>query len=222
MIKPIFAFIAGLATPGGGHALIGNFKTGILLQGCLILLITITCLTRLITYPFAPLALFILIISLHIFSALFAWNSSGNSLSNNYSAIKTVIFFSISLATLSFLFISKSASLGINLYYIPSASMMPTLQPGDIILVDTWIYGHTQPAAGDIATFHDPLIPKRTLIKRVSNIRTTKGNEVSIFFQGDNADHSSDSRHFGWISADKVTGKYVRTLGLSGPKTYKK
>jgi signal peptidase I len=217
MIKPISVFFAGLVIPGGGHALVGKFKTGILFQGCLILLITLTCLTRVITYPFAPLTLFILILSAHILSAFHAWRSSENDQPNNYHAIKTVAFFSLALTTASFLFVSKSENLGINLYYIPSASMEPALQPGDIILVDTWIYSHTQPAAGDIATFHDPIIPKRTLIKRVADVRISPSKEISIFFRGDNIDHSSDSRHFGWINADKVTGKYIRTLGVSGP-----
>lgn len=90
--------------------------------------------------------------------------------------------------------------------------MQPALKPGDIILVDTWTYRSENPNINDIATFHDPLLSPRTLIKRVADIRGSSEEDLAIFFRGDNANHSSDSRYFGWIPVTEVTGRYVCAL----------
>jgi signal peptidase I len=45
---------------------------------------------------------------------------------------------------------------GLRSYTIPSASMMPTLQPGDHFLVDTRAYSDSGPQRGDVVTFVHP------------------------------------------------------------------
>lgn len=55
-------------------------------------------------------------------------------------------------------------------FYIPSESMLPTLQVNDFILVNEFIYDLTEPARGDIVVFHPPPTytgPNSDLIKRV-------------------------------------------------------
>lgn len=60
-------------------------------------------------------------------------------------------------------------------FYIPSGSMLPTLQINDFILVNEMIYEVADPSRGDIVVFHPPRDPqassqsedKTDLIKRV-------------------------------------------------------
>ena len=52
-------------------------------------------------------------------------------------------------------------------YRIPSPSMVPTLDPGDRVLVARFLYHFTPPARGDIVVFKYPLDPRVVFIKRV-------------------------------------------------------
>ncbi|MGO0122313.1 signal peptidase I [Desulfothermobacter acidiphilus] len=55
-------------------------------------------------------------------------------------------------------------------FYIPSGSMIPTLEQGDRILVAKFAYWFTTPQRGDIIVFHYPLNPKKDYIKRVIGV----------------------------------------------------
>lgn len=58
-------------------------------------------------------------------------------------------------------------------FYIPSASMVPTLKIGDLLLVDKLLYDFTDPVRGDIVVFHtDTSLTGETppLIKRVVGV----------------------------------------------------
>ena len=52
-------------------------------------------------------------------------------------------------------------------YRIPSGAMKPTLQIGDHILADKYIYKKTEPKRGDIVIFPFPADPSKDFIKRV-------------------------------------------------------
>jgi signal peptidase I len=52
-------------------------------------------------------------------------------------------------------------------YYIPSASMVPTLQVGDVLLVNKFQYRFTKPNEGDIVVFPPPIPSPDDFIKRV-------------------------------------------------------
>jgi signal peptidase I len=73
-------------------------------------------------------------------------------------------------------------------FKIPSGSMIPTLQVGDLILVNKFYYGirlpvinkkiiaNHDPARGDVMVFHYPIDPRVDYIKRVVGV---PGDEVS-------------------------------------------
>src|SRR3712207_1739652 len=52
-------------------------------------------------------------------------------------------------------------------FWIPSGSMIPTLQINDRVLVNKFIYRFTEPERGDIVVFESVDDPKTDLIKRV-------------------------------------------------------
>jgi signal peptidase I len=145
-------------------------------------------------------------------------------------------------------------------FKIPSGSMLPTLQVGDHILVNKFLYGVRLPITGtllipgsnpkrdDVVVFVYPLDPTKDFIKRVVG---TPGDSVEIrdkrvyvngervedphayfadgaakgggsprdnfgpvtvpadhiFVMGDNRDRSYDSRFWGFVDLNDVTGK---------------
>ncbi|MFQ6671937.1 MAG: signal peptidase I, partial [Candidatus Tectimicrobiota bacterium] len=62
-------------------------------------------------------------------------------------------------------------------FTIPSGSMVPTLQVGDYILVNKFIYHFTPVARGDIVVFRSPEDPDRDYIKRVIGLA---GEEIAV------------------------------------------
>src|SRR5215208_5751898 len=55
-------------------------------------------------------------------------------------------------------------------FWIPSGSMIPTLEIGDRVLVNKFIYRFTEPERGDIIVFQSVDNPDEDLIKRVVGI----------------------------------------------------
>ncbi|SJZ63608.1 signal peptidase I [Selenihalanaerobacter shriftii] len=65
----------------------------------------------------------------------------------------------------------------IQAFYIPSGSMRPTLEPGDRIFVNKFIYRFKNPERFDIIVFKYPVNPRKKFIKRVIGL---PGDTVSI------------------------------------------
>ena len=74
-------------------------------------------------------------------------------------------------------------------FYIPSESMLPTLEVNDFILVNELIYDFTDPSRGDIVVFHPPPTytgDKTDLIKRVVGVENDviEVKEGHLFLNG--------------------------------------
>ena len=76
---------------------------------------------------------------------------------------------------------------------VVGTSMEPALYEGDIVFA--W---HKKPKKGDIVIAN---AQGREVIKRITLFSPTQ-----LYIQGDNASHSTDSRHYGPITASDVTG----------------
>ena len=81
-------------------------------------------------------------------------------------------------------------------YYIPSASMLPTLQIHDVLLVDKFEYRFHQPNRGDIVVFPPPIPTPDDFIKRVigrpgDSLRVFAGN-VYVNEQALNEPYTAD------------------------------
>ena len=62
-------------------------------------------------------------------------------------------------------------------FWIPSGSMVPTLEIGDRVLVNKFIYRFTEPERGDIVVFRSVDEPDEDLIKRVVGV---PGDEIAV------------------------------------------
>ncbi len=79
-------------------------------------------------------------------------------------------------------------------------SMLPTLAPGDRLLV----LRDGRVRAGDVVAVADPRLPARTMVKRVA----TTG-PLGVVVVGDNAAASTDSRVLGPVAARSIRGRAV-------------
>jgi len=116
-------------------------------------------------------------------------------------------------------------------YHVPSGSMLPTIEPGDRILVNKLAYGFRVPFSnwylvesggpqhGDVVVFESPE-DGEVLIKRVigcpGDIVTIRGRRVVVpankyYLLGDNRGNSHDGRMFGLVDRSAVLG---RALGV--------
>lgn len=71
-------------------------------------------------------------------------------------------------------------------FYIPSASMEPTLYPRDRIIVNKIVYKFHQPERGDVVVFKYPLDTQRDFIKRVIALEgeTVEVRDSYVFING--------------------------------------
>ena len=83
-------------------------------------------------------------------------------------------------------------------------SMYPTFNDGDIIL-GCRLFSLKRKA---IYVFRPP-VGEKYVIKRLTQVSSITNK---LFFEGDNADHSYDSRMYGYISRDKVVARYILTI----------
>jgi signal peptidase I len=111
-------------------------------------------------------------------------------------------------------------------FRIPSGSMLPTLQSGDLILVNKFTYGLRlpvidtkvipigQPQRGDVMVFRYPVDPSVDYIKRVVGL---PGDQVAyldkkLYINGKEVPRKADGQYF---EPDRVayTAQFIETLG---------
>ena len=199
-----FGLIFSLFLPGGSLVFAGLYKTATTIPLIGVLWVFLCSYFRWVITPEGFVLMLCGLLTLHVSSFLFglvkalSFNNKG-SLFNNFSLI---ILFTLNLVITFACHQHKAKLFGFAFYHIPSVSMQPTLQVGDVIVVDTW---------NKKVNIQDIVVTKITakslvLVKRVSN--TQKGsNGKELFILGDNRHRSTDSRKFGWIPAHYLIGK---------------
>ncbi len=85
---------------------------------------------------------------------------------------------------------------------IAGNSMLPMFKDGDEVLVSRRLARQRSPIVGEIVVCQHPTTADFLLVKRVEAVR----EDGACFVVGDNPSASSDSRQFGWISADNILG----------------
>lgn len=89
-------------------------------------------------------------------------------------------------------------------WVVRGESMLPTLLPGDRLVVDLWTLRHRAPRVGEIVLVRRPG-SEAVLVKRV--VRTLAGGAVWV--EGDHRASSDDSRAFGAVGPERLGGRVV-------------
>ena len=174
--KPRKPWLAGLLTflaVGMGHFYTGEPKRGIILflVGQVLFIATMSCLLL----PVLSLNIFV-VLAIGLLYTIYclvdavgiAKKSESDCQLRAYNKWYYYLAFWVCTAVvfqpLLDLFIKRNI---VQAYKIPSASMMPTLFVGDLVLADKFIYGRKDPVRGDIIIFAYPLDIRQDFIKRV-------------------------------------------------------
>ncbi|WP_158601369.1 signal peptidase I [Marinomonas rhizomae] len=166
--SPIWALVLSVLSPGFGHVYAGNLKKGLwlfLLQtGGLFVFGKLGWLSA--AYGIWFFMLFLL--CLYSYAILSAVRLA---LANQFYELKSynrwycyLAILALILALGQTLISSRGALLGFELYQVPSRSMMPTLQPGDYIAVDTKDLSLN---IGDVVVFRYPNNRQTLFTKRI-------------------------------------------------------
>ena len=105
----------------------------------------------------------------------------------------------------------------------PTRSMEPTIQRGDMFLINKFLYKYTDPQAGDVIVFNYPHDERRAFVKRIvavgGEVVETQGSPAQIlvpadhyYVLGDNRPFSKDSRHWGFVPRKNIIGRATKIL----------
>ncbi len=88
---------------------------------------------------------------------------------------------------------------------VTGESMLPHLPPGQEVLTVSPRHDGRPPQVGDVVVIPHPPQPETLILKRVAHV-LPDGEYVLL---GDNPAASTDSRHFGPVTPDKILGRVV-------------
>ena len=108
--------------------------------------------------------------------------------------------------------VSVLVLLGVLYYLFPfiqvtGDSMSPTYHDGEII-IGTRLYKKDNLEIGDVVLYESPTEKGRIVIKRIDHFMNENGN-LYLYFLGDNADFSYDSRYYGFVSSKNLVCKVI-------------
>lgn len=92
-------------------------------------------------------------------------------------------------------------------FQVSGNSMLPTLRPGEDVLV-TPVRRVTHLSPGDIIVCRHPLKPSMRIVKRVTEVFY----DGSCYVLSDNASEGSDSRSFGVVGRELILGQVTSRL----------
>lgn len=204
MWNKITAYLLNILCPGAGYLLMGSPLTAICIQLLLTLSFLLVVLSRLI-FDVKVLSTYLAFIGFFSFlnGVMGFW--SKHAFNKKHLGL-ACLFIVITYSLITFSFTNKHSWFGLQIYFIPSMSMHPTLNPGDFILIDTWHYKTAKPVTGDVVVFEKN---NSTIIKRVTDWpeEQTQRPTDQFYALGDNAHASQDSRHFGGVDKKAILGK---------------
>ncbi len=210
---PLFRFFvitSNLLLPGMGLVALGYRRLAWTLQACLLLSVSVFCWTG---YIFEPdgVVLFLSIIALiYLLSCVACLLLDLQPRAKLFLPSMVFVLFSLSIFTTGFVY--KHYLLGVHIFFVPSASMYPSLKPGQFILIDSWAYHDKPPAPGDVVVFRH-VDSDKTLVKRIANWPDGKLLQSNLWYLlGDNANHSRDSRMFGGVKLENIIGQVKMVL----------
>jgi signal peptidase I len=235
LTKSTLPLLFSLLWPGTGHIALRNYFTGVFFGSFPLLLTALFVISRFIVnhdglaiYTSLLLTNYLMAIG-HCCYLVFTEERIAGS-----TYIRALLLPLVALPFSAILFTYKNALLGIGFFQIPSTSMLPTIQVGDIIAVDTWRYHAEPPKRADIIVFsledtHSKNAAYTHYIKRITAIEndtvnqrgelinqknihslhddTFTVNNNEVFVMGDNRAISKDSRHYGMVNSQNIIGK---------------
>lgn len=201
----ILKIILSFAIPGASLLFTSKPARAVCIPTIFIVTLATFTETRAIASLYGFTACIIILAGVHTISFLGGIGSFSRPNGGHY--IRSAVLFSFIIlfmhgAIVKVFYSYRNSVLGLELYYIPSQSMQPTIQPGDVVLADTRPNKATL-KVGDIVVFQHPYINGLAIIKRISSIV----GDGTVSVSGDNPENSLDSRTLGNIDISAIQAK---------------
>jgi len=102
-------------------------------------------------------------------------------------------------------------------FLVSGNSMFPTFKNNDYLIVDELSFRFRAVERGEIVVFRSQVEPRKHLIKRITGLpgETVEGIMLGAneyFVEGDNARESFDSRYWGALPRENITGRALLRL----------
>ncbi|MBT7087156.1 MAG: signal peptidase I [Desulfobacterales bacterium] len=181
--KPWLAGLLSLLFPGLGHIYCGKAKHGIILYFCLEIITLFAFAIILLPIPILNVAITVLIILSAYICVIIDSVKTAKVAAEDYELKKYNRWYVyIGVILITGLLIDDSISWATKRYYIqsfkiPSGAMMPTVEIGDHIITNKFIYELKKPEHNDVIVFIPPHDPDKKYIKRVVGV---EGDVVEI------------------------------------------
>lgn len=212
MLHKIISLPLNCLLPGAGLIYLGFPLAALMCQILCYAVLATLVLSRLILHPAAWIILACTLGVLSLGSSAYGLAAPRRPLPPRKRLLHLLAFALLAMLGLGLSLKYQQHVLGIQVYFVPSPSMTPTLQPGDFILLDSWAYDRKPPVSGDIVVFQQG--PEFAVVKRSAHWPGTMESVQNgqIYVLGDNPQMSLDSRKLGGIDLGKVKGRVMLKL----------
>ena len=154
-LNPVGAFFAGIFW--FGYAYVGRVGRAVIMLGSVYSLIAVFAWARWIldpSYLYLLTASVLIVYLIAIFHPVLIAVRNPESPRKPYNKWWFYLAWVVANGLFAEAFLgNRGVILGYETYRIPSASMAPTLQPGDLLTADTWHYREEAPLPGDIVAY---------------------------------------------------------------------
>jgi signal peptidase I len=168
-LNPIIAFLAGIVWLG--YVYVGRMRAALMLLGVVLGLSALFSWTRWILNPAALYVLVAAMLGAYLLAIVHPVVIAVRTPGARRTAYNRWWFYLawliVSGGLSQALALNRGAIFGYETFRIPSASMAPTLDNGDFILVDSWRYRETEPVAGEIIVYLEPSGAGVNYVKRI-------------------------------------------------------
>ncbi|MCV6603671.1 MAG: signal peptidase I, partial [Porticoccaceae bacterium] len=157
---PAIAAISNLLIPGLGYLYLGRVVSAVTIPAVLFLVLITAGNLGLMTVLKGFYTAFAFLFSVFLFAIVHAAIKARSEQAYVVQKVNRwywyLAFIVVVLICNSLFAAYRGQVAGYETYSMPSSSMLPTLKPGDFILVDTRYYGESAPNVGDIIVFTPP------------------------------------------------------------------
>jgi signal peptidase I len=225
--------LIGLLIPGSSLLLANKNKWAFVIPLLGVMWVSLLSWTRWVITPTGFMVMLVGLLALHVFSYALGLKIGIKQvdITPNLKTWGTfVLLCLLNIGVVVSCHLYKDKWFGFTFYHIPSDSMYPTFETGDVMFADTWVYHDTSPQTGEVVIFikDDRLFTKRifaiendhVLLKGIEPIKSVEPSDATslaiehnkVFVLGDNQIESRDSRHYGPIAINNIVAKSMYKL----------
>lgn len=227
MVKSIGFFLLNFLVPGLSFALHGYLRPALLYPTLICISMMLFAYMGYFFWPESTIIFIILYFLLAGISSIHWLLQFHYGQANRYRSGKNILVLSCHIIFWLFLLTGvlffRQTFLGLEIYTIRGESMVPTLMPNDIVVIEI-ISSTAQLHENDVVVFNYPESNKILIKRYVPLTPTDIDDQSSLFLLGDNLANSLDSRLLGAIPRDRIIGKahwvLLNDAGLAFKKVF--